>query len=279
MRLPGDRHRSLKQMFSFSKPKGLSFGIVQEYYLSVLCPVPTLPVLLDLVEPNGKDGAIQAHLAPLTGNDKGLLHQPMARGSYVLASLDRKTVAPVVVMPRDEARFSPEPLLDSDLGKSLSDEVRNRIRAAWFLVQIALKSHDPMVYPTLDLVLAFAERLAQATGGVVADPLANAYRHADEIIQRPRIDPRIDVREHLSIQHELGSVVTVGMVKFGLPDHELAGFDPALVDDAGRMVASIAQAVLLDQKPAIPGLTPEPVEWVTPRTRWTGDVNAVLRAM
>lgn len=247
MKLPGGGPaRRLKQVLRFSKPKTPGFGISRDFYLSVLCGKPQLPSLLELANPKGEGGAVVGQIAPLNaGSDKSLLLQPMTRGGYVLASLDHASVIRVLTMPRDEAGFDPAPFLQSDLAANFSPEVHHRVAATWHVVQLNFESHDPLVYPALDLVLGFASRLANLTDGVVADPVALTYRLPSEVFCNPRRNPNVDAREHVSVQATNTRVNTRGLTKFALHDLEINDVSPDLMEIAAGYVIAVAQSQLL----------------------------------
>src|SRR5688572_11612277 len=135
----------------FGKPKTPGFGISKAYYLSVLSAKATLPQIVEVVNPKGSDGAVEGFGAPLmTDSTKDDLQKPMSRGAYAIASKDRKTVLKLIVVPKEEAGFDPDAFLRSPQAAALPQDMANRIRATWSLLQLTFESHDPMVYPALD---------------------------------------------------------------------------------------------------------------------------------
>lgn len=236
--------------WQFSKPKGPGFGISRNYYLSVLCSSSVLPPILELVNPTGQGGAAEGFGAPLAaGADKSALQRPLERGAYVVATKDRKTVLRMLILSRDEAGYDPEAFVRSGLAEGADPELIARMRGAWNLAQFNFESHDPDVYPALDFLLGAAVRMGLMAEGVVADPIARRYRLPQEVFARDRVDPRIDARDHVSIQFRLdrGQLhgFTLGMQKFGLQEYEMQGIDPADDNLAGRFLIAVCQRVLL----------------------------------
>lgn len=236
--------------WQFSKPKGPGFGISRNYYLSVLCSRSVLPSILDLVNPNGQNGAAEGFGAPLAaGADKGALQRPLERGAYVVATKDRKTVLRMLILSRDEAGYDPEAFVRSGLALGADPELIARMRGAWNLAQFNYESHDPDVYPSLDFLLGVATRMGLLAEGVIADPIARRYRLPQEIFVRDRVDPRIDARDHISIQFRPDGqhlhAFTLGMQKFGQQEYEMQGVEPMDEDLAGRFLIAVCQRVLL----------------------------------
>ena len=67
--------------------------INRNFYLSVLLGLGPRPPILSWMNPDGSNDAVKGFAAPLNQDKNAdLLSQPIADGSYVLASLDRKTL-------------------------------------------------------------------------------------------------------------------------------------------------------------------------------------------
>lgn len=238
------------RMFKFSKPKGPGFGISRQFYLSVLSTKPVLPPLLAVVNPHGEQGSIAGFGAPLaSGKGKEDLARPMERGIYAVASKDRKSVLKMLALSKEEAGFDPEAVALSSMSVGLEPEALDRIRATWSLLQLTFESHDPEVYPSLDFLLSVCARLADLTDGVVADPVAQRYLLPDKLFMRPRLDPKVDVREHVGIKGRVSQsanhVYTLGFQKFGLPELELDQVPDTLVAKAEGLLLAVGQSVLL----------------------------------
>ncbi len=260
MRTPRVR---LKDILFARKPKTPGFGISRDFYLSVLAATAQLPSLAQVVSPSGEGGALKGYGVPLgAGAGKEDLTRPMARGGYGIASLDRKSVLRVLVVPRDEAGFNPETFLKSEAGSRLKPEMAKRIRATWTIVQLAFEAHDPSVFPSLDFIAAVARRMAELTDGVVADPMAQRYRAPEEMeTKRPQGAPvwapdlvslgerLVDGRRHL---------YTVGMRKLALPEFEIYGVEPECVAMAERLLLGICQTTLLVNGPEVGELVGNP---------------------
>lgn len=235
------------------RQKTPGFGISPEWYDSVLSGTAVLPSILHVVNPDGEGGAVEGYGAPLAaGASKDDLARPMARGKYVVASKDRKTVIKVMVVPKDEAGFDPAPVLASKFASTLSPEVLARISATWSLVQLTFETHHPMVYDSVRFMLRLGQRLAQLTEGVIADPVAQTYRLPEEVFQNPQAHPLIDARDVIAVHSRQKPegiwVYTMGMRKFGMPELEIGMVEPVQEGAAGRFLESLAQKALLGDK-------------------------------
>lgn len=236
--------------WQFSKPKNPGFGLSRDYYLSVLSSRAVLPSLISLVNPQGENGAVIGFGAPLIRNaDKSLLHQPIQRGGYALATKDRKTVIKLLVLSKEEAGFDPEAFARSELATSAAPELLNRIRATWTLLQFTFESHDAMVYPALDFLLELTQLAAILSEGVIADPLCRRYMLPETAIRTDRIDKRIDARDHVVVQFRPMadglSAYTLGLQKFALPELEMAGLQEEDCGLATQFLLLISETSLL----------------------------------
>ncbi|MFZ4506540.1 MAG: hypothetical protein ACOYON_02440 [Fimbriimonas sp.] len=233
----------------FSKPKGIGFGISKGFYLSVLSSASVLETLRDLVEPKGALGAIEGFIVPLAGDaSKEALGQPLRRGAYGLSTRDRKTVLRMLVMSCDEAGYNPETFARSSLAATAHPDLLARMRGAWTMSQFTFESHDPEVYPAIDFLLHVAARHAAQSQGVVADPISRRYLLPQEVLRAPRLDPKVDARELVSVQlRVLPSGIhayTLGMQKFGLPELELLNLLDGDAPMATRFLMTVCQTAL-----------------------------------
>ena len=213
--------RKLSDLFKFGKPNTPGYEISKDYYLSVLAATSTLPACRQVMTPKGGGGAVPGMLAPLGSASKEELETPMKRGIYAMASSDQKTVLKLMVMPRDEAGFDPEPFLRSALGRAAPDEIRNRIAATWHVMQLTFEAFHQEIFPALEFFLLTARRLAELTDGIVADPICMRYLLPSEVLMAPRRQEDFDVREHISTVQD-STTHTRGLVKFNLPELSLA---------------------------------------------------------
>ena len=207
-----------------------------------------MPPIAGLVAP---DGPVEGFGVPLTGEtDKARLARPMERGEYALATKDQKTVLKLRVLPTEEAGFDPEVLVRSGVGARLSPELLARIRGTWSLGQLTFESHDPDVYPALDFLLDVAIRLATATQGVVADPIARRYLLPEDLaalrVHGPEL--KLNVQAHVAA-HSVPSGATsasftLGLQKFALPELEITGLNDGEEGDAELYLLSAAQGIL-----------------------------------
>jgi hypothetical protein len=187
---------------------------------------------------------------PLEGSgEKPELLKPMHRGSYVIASKDRKTVLKMIVMSKQEANYDPEDFINSPLAVGRENELLVRIRATWTIAQLVFESHDPMVYPALDFFLGVAMRMATLSDGVVADSICMRYLLPEKVIMQDRADIKVDAREHIEVKFELRSdglhAYTLGMQKFALPEYEILNMFEQDQANAERFLMTLCQTVLL----------------------------------
>lgn len=234
----------------FSKPKTPGFGISRGYYLTILSTRSVLPSIAEIANPGGAAGAPMGLAVPLEGSgDKGQLIKPMERGSYVIASKDRKTVLKLAVLSKEEAGYDPEDFVNSPLAMGRDPELVVRIRSTWTIGQLLFESHDPAVYPALDFFLAVAVRMATLTDGVVADSISQRYLLPEKVIASPRLDPLIDVREHVDIKYEIRPdglhAYSLGMQKFALAEYEILNLFDEDQPHAERFLLALCQSVLL----------------------------------
>lgn len=238
------RKTTVRELFSFKPKKGPGFEIKPSYYLSVMAAQMPLPNIRQVVAPKGEEGAIIGFGVPLAG-DKEDLDRPMERGMYAIASLDRKTVLRATVISKEEAGFDPEPFLRSDLAAELSDEMKSRMRSTWTLIQITFESFDPAVYPAVRFALAVAERIAELTGGLVADPISQVYKMPGSLITDPSEGSQLSVEDVVNIRHKVSEsslhIFTLGLQKFGLAELEIQGIKPINDALAVAFLTNVAQ--------------------------------------
>lgn len=239
--------------WSFGKPKTPGFGILKDFYVTVLSSKPVMPPMLAIINPKGEGGAVAGFGAPLANVPKEALGQPLERGAYAIASKDQKTVLKLLVLSKEEAGFDPEPFIRSSLAAELDPELLNRIRATWTVGQVTFESHDPMVYPAIDFLLDFIARFAALTDGVVADPISRRYLLPEQVKQPVRADPRVDAREVVGLSHRAHPtglhLFTLGMRKFGLPEYEMIGLEITDLRLAESLLLSLCQSTLLGVLP------------------------------
>lgn len=237
-------------VWKFAKPKGPGFGISKRFYLSVLAARAQLPTILEVLHPQGAGGAVVGFGAPLSQSaTKEDLGRPLSRGAYVVSSKDRKTVLRMLVISKEEAGFDPSGLLRSPQAAGFSQELLSRIAATWTLIQLTFESHDATVYPALDFLLGLAKRLGQLCDGAIADPLSELYLLPEHLFRNPRVDPRIDAREHVAIHFQTKPDglwgCTLGMQKFALHEFEIQGIEPSLVPHTEAFLLSLCQTMLV----------------------------------
>jgi hypothetical protein len=239
---------SLGRIFKFGKPKNPGYGISKSFYYSVLAGHAQLPSPDEVANPQGAREAVEGFLAPLMpGSAKEDLQKPLVRGTYALASKDRKTVLRLMVVSKEEAGFDTEALAKSVFALQVSPEALARVRATWTLLQLTFESHDAMVGPSLDFLHRVARRLAELTEGVVADPVSQRYMLPQDVPEVHPAEP-IQAADHISVQ--IGDrdgkrmAYTLGMQKFGLNEFELQEFSQVQSEAVAAFLVSVAQANL-----------------------------------
>ncbi len=276
-------------LFKFAKPKGPGFGISRSYYLSVLAGTAQLPSILEVVNPEGTGGAARGFGAPLSESaTKADLGRRMERGPYAIASKDRKSVLKLLVLSKEEAGFDPEAFARSALSMSVSNELLARIRATWTLMQLTFESHDPSVYPALELMDSVSRRLADLTAGSIADPIAQRYLLPDWAAADRAPGELVRAEDHVVTRFASSGATrdgfTLGMQKFALPELEIPGLGDGMDATAGRLLMSLCQRTLCGtpiQLREKVGSTRSPlrvVEGGADRGRWDGVACWMLEA-
>lgn len=236
-------------MLRFRRPKGPGFGISSAYYLSVLSSRAALPSIVEVINPAGDRGSAVGYGVPLAAEaTKASLTVPIERGAYALASKDRKTVVQMLVVSKEEAGFDPDAIHRNATALGLSEELLNRIRATWTLLQLRFESHDPDVYPALDFLLGVASRIGELSEGAIADPISRRYLLPDRLFALPRVNPLVDAREHVAV-HLAGSpagvhAYTLGLQKFSRPELEMQALSPGSESAAEHFLLAASQRIL-----------------------------------
>ncbi len=235
--------------WQFGKPKTPGFGISGSYYLSVLSSKPVFPSILEVINPGGAGGAAEGFGAPLKDVDKEALAKPIEHGEYVISTKDKKTVLKMLVADKSDVGYDPEVYAQSPLALQADPELLARMRGTWTIAQLAFVIHDPMVYPALDFLLGVCTRMAYLTDGVVADAICERYLLPEDVIHRDRVDPLLDVRDHVSVGFRLRPdglhAFTLGMQKFVLPEFEMTNLFDEDQELAQRFLLVLCQSVLL----------------------------------
>lgn len=223
----------------------------RNFYLSVLLGQGVRPTPLSWINPDGSNEAVTGFAAPLN-QDKNtdLLSQPIADGSYVLATKDRKTLVQADFFQLSavpQFRVPNDPVAQALVG--LVGEKLWRAERADGLATLVFKGYSPNVYESVRFLLDAAARLAALADGVVADPLAETYRLPADFAQANPLDPRIDFRDIGGIKAILENggvwVSTRGMTKFNLPEFEVYGVAEPEVTRVGELLVLAGQEALL----------------------------------
>lgn len=232
------RKTTLRELLSFKPKKGPRFGIEPAFYLHVLAAKMPLPSIREVVEPKGESGAVAGFGVPLSGG-KETLDLPMERGTYAIASVDRKTVVKCLVISKEEAGFDPEYAARSSL---VAPEIAGIVRSTWMLLQLSYESYDPEVYPAIRFMLSVAKRMGELTDGLVADPEAQRYRLPSEMLVQGK--QSFSITDVIGFDQKDGRIRTAGLVKFGLPEVELRDVPRSLGHAAIKLLAPVAQKIL-----------------------------------
>lgn len=223
----------------------------KNFYLSILAGPGPLPPMLQVVNPDGSNGAVAGFGAPLSeGVSKDMLNQPLLVGSYAITTKNRDTVLlfdlfELAQVPHFRLPEDPKSLAEADLvGEKLA-----LAKGAQYLMTLTFKGYSPELFPSVRFFLDVASRIAELSNGVIADPLAEVYRDPKEFRLPGRLDPRLDFREIGSIKAVALSdglwISTRGLAKFNLPEFEMFGIPMDLRDGAARMLIAAAQQTLL----------------------------------
>lgn len=203
-------------LLKFSKPKTMPYGVSSRFYISVMTGRAQLPAPQEWVNPKGSEGCVAGFVVPLSGEtDKSRLARPMERGSYALASPDQKTVLKVLVLSKEEAGFHPESCVATSC---MTEDLIQRIRSTWMLVQFTYQSYAPEVLPAVEFLHQAADRLAVLTDGAIADPMSRRYVHPGSFAPAS-LDSMVPVGQRRV--NEGVNVFTMGLQKFDLPEVEL----------------------------------------------------------
>jgi hypothetical protein len=172
----------------------------------------------------------------------------MERGSYVLATKDRKTVLRLLILSKEEAGFDPEVVARSPLVTLLDPEIVARIRATWTIAQATFSSHHPSVYPSIHFLLQVMQRIALLTDGVVADPASQRYLLPADAMHAGTTDTEVDVRDAVTVgfkdRQDGLYAYTLGLQKFSLPEFEVTGNLPGTENLLIEFLLGVSQSVL-----------------------------------
>lgn len=215
----------------------------------MLAATAVLPSINDLVDPSGEGGRVPGMAVPLaSGATKEDLDRPLQRGVYAVSSPDQKTVLKLRVFSKEEARFSPESVLDSVLGANLDLDSRERIRATWTILQLTYESYDPDLYPALRFLLEVASKLATLSEGLIADPLSRIYRKASSVPSPAQPGMEFNVLDFVAtektFEHDTWTVRTAGLVKFDQPEIQISQVPEAFVRAAESLMMSVSSGIM-----------------------------------
>ena len=242
----------ISDLFRFSKPKTPGYGISKGYYLSVLSPAARLPVIREIANTSGADGAVHGFIAPLAQTaNHDVLNQPLERGMYAVASPNKKTVLRMAVFNTDEGGFPAESIARILEERGTSPDVTTRIRATWSVCQFTFEAHDPMVVASMRFLQNIVYRLGTLVDGLVADPVSERYEFP--AFFKPNFDDSgpVDIKQIVAVHASAADrgVYTLGMQKLGLPEFEMADLDADCVPLATDFLLTCCQAVLRDGVP------------------------------
>jgi hypothetical protein len=236
------------RLWPFRRKNPSSLTLNKNFYLSILSGAE-LPPLLQVVNPDGSNGAVEGFGAPLhTGGDRDILNRPVQSGSYVVTTRDKLTVAQMDVFAISDVPQYTKPATPNPEA-NLVGEAFMRAAGAAFLTNFVFKGYDLAVYPSVRFFLDLVARFAELAAGVVGDAPAETYRLPEQLQNAPAMDPRIDFRDLGAIRiAELSDgywVSTRGLAKFNQPEFEMFGLHPAHRDPAAEMLIAAGQQALL----------------------------------
>lgn len=243
------RKTNFREILNFRGEKGPGYTISPSFYLSVMAAQMPLPTIRKVINPKATDGAVLGFGVPMQG-DKEDLDRPMERGTYVIASIDRKTVIRTLVISKEEAGFDPAPFLRSEHALTLSSEAQARMSATWTLIQLTFESYDPKIHPAVRLLYETSARLAELTGGLVADPICQVYNLPEQVVSPLGEQPfavQDFVKIHSTKQLPTAGMFTLGLQKFNLPELEINGINEEQAPAAARLILGVGQTILKGQ--------------------------------
>lgn len=183
-----------------------------------------------------------------SGKQKSDLVLPLERGVYAISSIDQKSVLKLRVFSREDIQFRPEPILNSEFGRSLSDEARDRIAATWTILQLTVESHSPKTQETLIFLANVTSRLAKLCQGMVADPLCEIYRHPDAFPDPGAYPGEVSILDFVQCKKVPGPegwlLSTAGLRKFDHPELAISRVPSTHVGIAESFLISVASGIL-----------------------------------
>lgn len=231
------------------KQKAAGLAINRNFYLSILSS-ESLPPLLQVINPDGSNGAVKGFGAPLQeGASKDALNRPLSPGAYALTTTDKLTLVQMDVFEKGQVGFKLPADANALQSANLTGEKLRRAQNAIFITNLVFRGFDPAFYTSVRFFLDAAARLGELSAGAVADPMAETYRMPEDLKLHPKMDPRIDFRE-LGALKFVGLpdgiwASTRGLAKFDLPELEMYGLPQDLLETAGKMLISAAQQMLI----------------------------------
>lgn len=208
----------------FSKNRTTNFGISKDFYLTIFCPQSSLPPLRELIAHRSMARAVLGMGTPLAAMEsEDVIGEPLRRGAYACVTMNRKTVVRMLVMRRDECTVDIDALAAEKDQVGLDQELISRIQAAWFLAQLSYESYDPQAFASIRFLYRLADRLAELTEGVIADPLAERYLKPGTWYRESHDEAPIDPLELVTVSEVPGPngprLMTAGMKKLDLPEY------------------------------------------------------------
>lgn len=174
---------------------------------------------------------------------------PLVRGTYAIASVDRKTVLKVMVLDRSESGFDPEEYAESVDGLTADPELIARLRGMWTMTQLRVESYDPLVLPAMFFLLRVTQRLASLSDGVIADPLSERYLLPKQALHRP-VGPDLPffptdvVKLSFEVSEDGYVGGTLGLKKFDLPEVQIPGLKESSQDLSRHFLGNLTQYIL-----------------------------------
>lgn len=206
----------------FSKPKPI-LTLSKGFYMTVFSTSSVLPPLIDLIHPRRMNHVVVGMGAPMVGYaDPETLAEPMKPGPFALVTMNRKTVLRTLIMSIDECTIDLNAIAAEQATLGIDEETMARLRGAWFVTQFSFESFDPQIFASIRFLYRLADRLAELTDGVIADPLAQRYIRPGQLFRDTFDEEPLQPLEVVSVGELPGEtgprLRTFGMGKFDQPD-------------------------------------------------------------
>ncbi len=244
------------RLWPFSgKQKSPELVINKNFFMAVFTTETTLPTILQVINPDGTNGAVQGFGAPLMENaSRDLLNTPISSGDYALATKDRTTVIRLVVRAKGEDPTPDTAALTQAEAEyyGLDTESFQYLKRCERFMVLHFAGYSPKVFDSIRFLFDLISRLALLTQGLIYDPLAECYRKPSELDRNSNVQESVDALNLCKIKTVRGAqgiwCSTRGLSKLNLPEFEMYDVPQELTDVAALMLILAAETVLMGTK-------------------------------